>query len=346
MYSRKYRKKDKESIYFSAIPLEIDSVNVAVAKPKTLEEFIGQKAIIQRLRVMLESAKKRGKALDHILLSGPPGLGKTTLAGVIASEMQVKIHSVHAPLLTKPGDVAKILSLLEERDILFIDEIHRLPRSCEEMLYTAMEDYYLDIILGEGVSARSLRLKLPEFTLIGATTRAGYLSNPLYSRFGIEFKLEFYKHEEIKTIIMQYAASIGLKITEEIAEFLAPFCRMTPREAIRIVKRIYDYVVVENITELEEGFLREILKKLGIYEYGIHEFDKKLLQILYYRYNGGPVGMKTLSSLLHEEEKTLLEHNEPYLLKMGFIEKTPKGRVITPRGIAILQNEEMAKEIF
>ncbi|MCS7205465.1 MAG: Holliday junction branch migration DNA helicase RuvB [Leptospiraceae bacterium] len=309
-------------------------------KPKSLDEFIGQKIIKERLKVMIDSSKKRDQALDHILLTGAPGLGKTTLANVIANELGVKLHAVSAPMLTKPGDVAKILSFLEEKEILFIDEIHRLPRSCEELLYTAMEDFYVDIIVGEGVTAKTIRMQLPKFTLIGATTRAGYISNPFYSRFGIEMKFQFYEKEEIKKILLKVAEHLNIELQEEEAEFLADYCRMTPREAIRLLKRIYDYAVVSNVKKIHKDFLKKTLDQLGISLMGINEFDKKILNLIYTRYHGGPVGIRTLSSLLDEEEKTLLENYEPFLLKMGLIEKTSRGRIITPRGIEILKTEE------
>ncbi|GIW23694.1 MAG: Holliday junction ATP-dependent DNA helicase RuvB [Candidatus Sericytochromatia bacterium] len=306
-------------------------------RPDRLDKFIGQKEIIERLKVMLESSRIRDEALDHILLSGPPGLGKTTLANIIANELQVKFHSVSAPTLTKIGDLAKILTTLNEKDILFIDEIHRLNRSCEEVLYSAMEDYFIDIIIGEGITAKSIRIPLKKFTLIGATTRSGYLSSPLRARFGIEMKFSFYKIEELAEIIIQLSKELNLELSEEIAIYIATYCRMTPREAVRIMKRIRDYAIVENVQNISKDFIDFCLNNLGISSNGINEIDKKILYIIYKRYKGGPVGIKTLSSLLDEEEKTILENHEPFLLKLGLIEKTKKGRILTEKGYKFIK---------
>ncbi len=308
--------------------------------PSTLEQFVGQKSILERLKVMIQSAKMRNEPVDHILFSGPPGLGKTTLATLIASEMNTHFYAITAPHLTKAGDLVKILSHLEEKNILFIDEMHRLNRSIEEVLYTAMENFYVDILLGEGITAKTIRLNLKPFTLIGATTRTGYLSSPLRNRFGMEFSLSFYTLEEISQIILNYAKIFNLNISEEESRFLAQYCRMTPREAIRILKRIRDYAIVENQNQITRSFINQSLEKLGIYMYGIREMDKKILKLIAERYDGGPVGIKTISSLLDEEEKTLLDHIEPFLLKIGLIEKTKKGRVVTQKGYEVIKNTE------
>lgn len=306
-------------------------------RPKSLNEFIGQIEIVERLKVMIESARIRDEALDHILLSGPPGLGKTTLANIIANELNVKFNGVSAPTLTKTGDIAKILTTLNEKDILFIDEIHRLNRACEEVLYSAMEDYFIDVIVGEGITAKSIRIPLQKFTLIGATTRSGYLSAPLKARFGIEMKFRFYNEEELSKIILQLAKELEMDISKELSKYIASYCRMTPREAVRIMKRIRDYAVVQNLKTITKEFIDSCLNKLGISNNGINEIDKKILMIIYERYNGGPVGIKTLSSILDEEEKTLLENHEPFLLKLGLIEKTKKGRILTNKGLQFIK---------
>lgn len=255
--------------------------------------------------------------------------------------MNSDFYPVSAPTLTKTGDVAKILTLLNKNDILFIDEIHRLNRPCEEILYSAMEDHHVDIILGEGITARSIRIPLQPFTLIGATTRSGYLSSPLKSRFGIELKLSFYSIEDLALIIKRNAEIININLEKGVEMLIAENSRMTPREAIRILKRIRDFAITQNIQKVDIGFAKECLQKLGIFRYGINELDKKILTIMYKRYNGGPVGIRTLSSLLDEEEKTLLENHEPFLLKIGLIEKTSKGRLLTQKAIEFLKYEKL-----
>lgn len=314
-------------------------------RPECLKDFIGQKDVVDRLKVMIESSRIRNEALDHILLSGPPGLGKTTLANIIANELNVKFYSVSAPTLTKIGDVAKILTTLEDKDILFIDEIHRLNRTCEEILYSAMEDFFIDVILGEGITAKSVRIPLQRFTLVGATTRSGYLSAPLRARFGIEMKLSFYNNEELAEIILNLSKELELDISYDLALYIAEYCRMTPREAVRIVKRIRDYAIVNRIVQINKEFIDYCLDNLGISFSGINEIDKKILYIIYKRYNGGPVGIKTLSSLLDEEERTILENHEPFLLKLGLIEKTKKGRILTNKGYQYIK-ENLNKEIY
>ncbi len=315
-------------------------------RPNSFKDFIGQESIVKRLKIIIESAKIRNEAIDHILLSGPPGLGKTTLANLIANELNVGFHSVSAPTLTKIGDLAKILSVLNFKDILFIDEIHRLNRSCEEFLYSAMEDFFIDIIVGEGITAKSIRIPLQKFTLIGATTRSGFLSAPLRSRFGIELKFNFYSKEEIAKIILNLSQQLDLNLTEDHALYIADFCRMTPREAVRIIKRIRDYIIVNKQETVHIDFINYCLKELGIFEMGINEIDKKILYLMYSRYEGGPVGIKTLSSLLDEEERTILENHEPFLLKMGLIEKTKKGRMLTTKGIHYIKKEQYVLENF
>ncbi|MFN3604272.1 MAG: Holliday junction branch migration DNA helicase RuvB [Leptonema sp. (in: bacteria)] len=310
-------------------------------RPKALSEFIGQKEIIYRLKVMIESAKIRSEPVDHILFSGPPGLGKTTLGSLIAKEIGSNFYPLSAPTITKTGDLAKILTLLKKTDVLFIDEIHRLNRSCEEILYSAMEDHYIDILLGEGVTAKSIRIPLEPFTLIGATTRSGYLSPPLKSRFGVELKLSFYSIEDLSMIIKKNAKLLELDLEEGVETLIAENSRMTPREAIRLLKRIQEFAIIKRIQKIDIQFIKTCFRSLGIFRYGINEIDKKILSLLYERYNGNPVGIKTLSSLLDEEERTLLEVHEPFLLKMGLIEKTSKGRQITAKGIEFLKEYEV-----
>lgn len=313
-------------------------------RPSSLNEFIGQNEIIQRLKVMIESAKIRTQALDHVLFSGPPGLGKTTLGHLIAKEMNVDFYPVSAPTIKKTGDLAKILTLLKKNDVLFIDEIHRLNRACEEILYSAMEDHYIDILLGEGITAKSIRISLAPFTLIGATTRSGYLSSPLRSRFGAEFKLSFYQIEELTMIIKKNSELLNLEMEEDAAILIAEHSRMTPREGIRLLKRIQDFAIIERIKKIDKKFIEKCFPILGVYQYGLNEFDKKILSIIYERYQGGPVGIRTLTSLLDEEERTILENHEPFLLKIGLIEKSPKGRVLTKKGLEFLKLYEFTSK--
>lgn len=313
-------------------------------RPNTLGDFIGQEPIKKRLKIIIQSAKIRNEPLDHILLTGPPGLGKTTLANIIANEFRVKFHSISAPAITKTGDLAKILSLLNFKDVLFIDEIHRLSRPCEELLYSAMEDYFIDVIVGEGITAKQIRIPLQKFTLIGATTRAGFLSAPLRSRFGMELKFSFYTQDEIANIIQNIANEVHINLSLDLAHYIAEFCRMTPREAIRIVKRLRDYIIVKGKDSINKDFIQDCLKELGIYEMGINETDKKILSLMFTRFNGGPVGIKTLASLLDEEERTIMENHEPFLLKIGFIEKTKKGRILTKKAIEFLRKNEYVLE--
>ena len=296
-------------------------------RPKNLQEFIGQEDIKEKLGVSLSAARKRGEVLDHVLFSGPPGLGKTTLASVIAVEMDSHFHSTNAPALSKPGDLAKILTVLEKGDILFLDEIHRLSRPCEEILYPAMEDGHIDFVIGDGVTAQSIKLHLKPFTLVGATTRSGMLTQPLKTRFGIDLKLEYYDEENLAHIIRRSARLLGLEFDQEAAVTTARRCRMTPRVANRLVRRIRDYATLERLTQIDAKFARDCLGKLGVDELGLVELDRKLLRLMIERYAGGPVGIKTLAALVDEEERTLEEDHEPFLLRIGLWEKTPQGRM-------------------
>jgi Holliday junction DNA helicase RuvB len=300
-------------------------------RPGGLADFVGQTALKEKLSISLRACLARGEALDHVLFSGPPGLGKTTLASIIAKELGRMFHSTSAPALTKPGDLARMLTILETGDVLFIDEIHRLNRPCEEILYPAMEDGFIDIILGEGVTARSIQLPLKPFTLVGATTRSGLLTAPLKSRFGIDLKLEFYSPEELTKIVRRTSQLLQLPFTEEACAVTAARSRMTPRIANRLVRRIRDYATVEKLHNVDADFALNCLEKLGVDTLGLHDADRRFLSLMADRYHGGPVGVKTLAALMDEEERTLEEDHEPFLLRMALIEKTPQGRILTEK---------------
>ena len=305
-------------------------------RPPLLADFIGQEDLKSRLSVSIQAARSRGEPLDHVLFSGPPGLGKTTLASIIANEMKGRFHSTAAPALSRPRDLAKLLTLLEDGDILFIDEIHRLNRACEEILYPAMEDGYIDFIIGEGVTAQSIKVHLKPFSLIGATTRSGMLSTPLKGRFGMEFKMEYYELEDISRVIQRSSRLLNLSFTPEAAMACAARSRLTPRAANRLVRRIRDYATVEEVLEIGPEFTRDCLDKLGIDEIGLNELDRRLLRLIIDRYQGGPAGIRTLAALVDEEERTLEEDHEPYMLRMGLWEKTPQGRRATEKAYAHL----------
>lgn len=305
-------------------------------RPPTLDDFIGQSDVKEKLRVAVRAARERGEPLDHVLFSGPPGLGKTTLAAIIATEMGVKFHSTSAPAITKPRDLARLLTLLESGDVLFVDEIHRLGRQCEEILYPAMEDGYIDFILGEGVAAQSVKLHLKPFTLIGATTRSGMLSSPLKTRFGHELKLDFYETGDLAQIVVRSARLLNVSLDQGAAEEAARRARMTPRVANRLLRRLRDYATVERVSALDRAFVASCLEKLGVDELGLAELDRRLLRLMIERYNGGPVGLKTLAALVDEDERTVEEDHEPYMLRSGLIEKTSQGRVATRRAFSHL----------
>jgi len=303
-----------------------------VLRPRTLAGFIGQSDLKEKLSVNIRAALKRHDTMDHVLLSGPPGLGKTTLAAIIAAEMGGGFHTTAAPALSRPGDLAKILTVLEKGDILFIDEIHRLNRQCEEILYPAMEDGYIDFVLGEGVSAQSVKLHLKPFTLVAATTRSGMLTAPLKSRFGIDLKLEFYGEDDLMAIVLRTARLFELDFEPEAARTVASRSRMTPRVANRLVRRIRDYATLEHLSTVTERFASDCLDKLGVDGRGLVELDRALIRLMIERYGGGPVGIKTLSALVDEEERTIEEDHEPFMLRAGFWEKTPQGRIVTKKG--------------
>ena len=299
-------------------------------RPKILDEYIGQDKVKENMKIYIEAAKKRGEPLDHVLLYGPPGLGKTTLANIISNEMNSNIKITSGPAIGKPGDLAAILTNLSEFDVLFIDEIHRLNKSVEEILYPALEDYTLDIIIGKGPSARSIRLDLPKFTLIGATTKAGALTTPLRDRFGIVHRLELYTTEQLTTIVKRTAKILNVKIEDESAIEIARRSRGTPRIANRLLKRVRDYAAVLGDGDITLKLTKTALNRLEIDEYGLDEIDRKLLEAMIIKYGGKPVGLETMAVTVGEEVDTIEDVYEPYLIQIGFITRTPRGRIPLP----------------
>lgn len=298
-------------------------------RPSTLDEYIGQKDIKENIRIFIQAAKKRGQSLDHVLLYGPPGLGKTTLSYVIANEMGANIKTASGPAIEKAGDLASILSSLEEGDVLFIDEIHRIPRFVEEILYSAMEDFTLDIMVGSEGSNRNLRINLPRFTLVGATTRAGDLSAPLRDRFGIVSKLNYYTAEEITEIIKRSSRVLDLEIEEYAAKELANRCRRTPRIANRLLRRVSDFALVKGNGTISLDITKYALDALKVDKLGLDEVDYELLKTIIYKFNGGPVGVEAVAAAIGEEVSTIEDVCEPYLLQIGYLRRTPRGRVVT-----------------
>ena len=303
-------------------------------RPQKLDDYIGQKKAKENLKVYIEAAKQRNDSLDHVLFYGPPGLGKTTLAGIIANEMGVNMKITSGPAIEKPGEMAAILNNLQENDVLFVDEIHRLNRQVEEVLYPAMEDYVIDIMIGKGASAKSIRIDLPKFTLVGATTRAGMLTAPLRDRFGVIHRLEFYTNEELKTIIINSANKLNVEIDSEGALELARRSRGTPRLANRLLKRVRDFAQVRYDGVITVDVARSALDLMDVDKMGLDHVDRNLIMTMINKFGGGPVGLDTIAAVIGEDPGTIEDVNEPYLLKMGFINRTPRGRVVTKEGYA------------
>ncbi len=302
-------------------------------RPHTLEDYIGQSKIKETLKIYIEAAKTRGEALDHVLFYGPPGLGKTTLAGIIASEMGAKLKITSGPAIERPGDIAAILNNLQDGDVLFLDEIHRLNRQVEEVLYPAMEDYAIDIMIGKGPTAKSLRLPLPKFTLVGATTRAGLLSAPLRDRFGIINRLEFYSVEDLATIIKHSAKVLGVKVEDKAAIEMGRRSRGTPRIANRLLKRVRDFAEIKFDGDITEEAANLALDLLKVDKYGLDDLDRNILRTMIEKFGGGPVGLDTLAAAIGEDAGTIEDVYEPYLIKNGLINRTPRGRVVTDLGL-------------
>ncbi|MBR0383389.1 MAG: Holliday junction branch migration DNA helicase RuvB [Eubacteriaceae bacterium] len=323
---------------------EQDIATEPTLRPKSLDAYIGQEKVKKQMRIFIEAAKNRGEALDHVLLYGPPGLGKTTLAGIIAEEMGTGFRVTSGPAIEKPGDLAAILTTLKAGDVLFIDEIHRMQRTVEEVLYPAMEDFALDIIIGKGPGAKSVRLDLPKFTLVGATTRAGSLSAPLRDRFGVTQRLELYDAGELAAIISRSAGLLGIAIDPEGAMALAARSRGTPRIANRLLKRVRDFAQIEGAGIIDAQTTATALDLFEVDEKGLDETDRRMLRAIVEKFDGGPVGLDTLATSIGEESTTIEEVYEPYLIQLGYIARTPRGRVITAGGKAHLGLENAASD--
>ena len=320
---------DTKRRIISTIASEEDIRNDDTLRPKFLTDYIGQKKAKEMMKVYIEAAKGRKEPLDHVLLYGPPGLGKTTLAGIIANEMGVHIKITSGPAIEKPGDVAAILNNLKEGDVLFVDEIHRLNRQVEEVLYPAMEDFAIDVVIGKGATSKSIRLELPKFTLIGATTRAGMLSAPLRDRFGVVNRLEYYTLSELKTIIVRSAKVLGVKIEEDAALEMAKRSRGTPRLANRLLKRVRDFAEVKYDGKVTKEVATEVLALLNIDGYGLDHIDRQILTTMIEKFGGGPVGLETIAVSIGEDTATIEYVYEPYLIQSGFIARTQRGRIVT-----------------
>ncbi len=317
-------------------------------RPKRLENFVGQIKVKENIGIFIQATKKRDEALDHVLLYGPPGLGKTTLANIVSNELEVNFHSTSGPVLDRTGDMASILTNLAEKDVLFIDEIHRLNRVVEEYLYSAMEDFKIDLMIGEGPTARSMKINLNRFTLIGATTRTGLLTSPLRSRFGVDLRLEYYSPEELKMIIQRSADLLGVKITEEGADELSFRARGTPRIANRLLKRVRDYAEVKADGVIDQKVAKSALSLFEVDAMGLDNLDRQILETIITKFEGGPVGIETIAAAVSEDKDTIEEVYEPFLIREGLLIKTPRGRKVTPFAFKHLnlENPDEQNELF
>lgn len=321
---------DDERIVSGNVQMDDEQQLELSLRPQYLREYIGQKKVKDNLNIFIKAARTRGESLDHVLLNGPPGLGKTTLSQIVAREMGAKMHSTAGPVIEKPGDLAALLTNLEEGDVLFIDEIHRLHPAIEEILYPAMEDFELDLVIGQGPSARSVKLDLPRFTLVGATTRAGLITAPLRGRFGINFHLDFYPIEDLQIIVTRSAEILRVSIAPSGALAIARRSRGTPRIANRLLRRVRDFAEVEHNGEITEEVANDALNRMEVDRYGLDETDRRMLLTIIEKFNGGPVGVSSIAAAISEDKEAIEEIYEPYLIQIGFLNRTPRGRVVLP----------------